>query len=65
VDFSKEDVEKNHFLLTKSIQQLISKNTKIKVNDYEIELESKIKQKYLSASNLLLIEEGKENKTEE
>lgn len=56
MDFAEEDVIKNHYMLIKSIQQMISRSTKIKINDEEIYLKETYKQKYLSESSILLLE---------
>lgn len=64
IDIAQEDMQKTHYLLIKSIRKLISKNTKIKINDEKLYLEDNFKQKYLNESSTVLLKEdsSKNNK---
>jgi hypothetical protein len=67
IDFDEEEIVKYHYMAVKSIGKLVGKTTKMKINEKEIYLEGHLKQKYLSESSVLLIDEGKtdEDKTDE
>lgn len=57
IDPNIEEVEKVQSQIFMSIHRMVSRNTKIKINDDEIKLESSYNQKYLIESKMLLIEE--------
>ncbi|AVP66022.1 hypothetical protein C3B64_17950 [Clostridium botulinum] len=53
-----EDIVKYHYQLIKSMSTLIGQTTKVKINEEELVLEDHLKQKYLTESKVLLIEES-------
>jgi hypothetical protein len=66
INFDNEEIDKLHYKLIKSMGNLVGKTTRVKINDEEFKLENNLKQKYLSESNVLRIDEPKnENDLEE
>lgn len=57
-NLGEEEFTKYHYQLVKSIGKLVGQTTKVKINDEEFCLESHLKQKYLTESSALLIEES-------
>lgn len=52
-----EDITKYHYQLVKSIGKLVGQTTRIKINNEEFSIENSLKQKYLSESKALMIED--------
>lgn len=59
IDLTDENIYKYHFQLIKSFGKLVAQTTKVKINDqqFNLDLDNHLKQKYLIDSKVVLLEE--------